>query len=187
MSITYAGFIFYEGSPRFVKDQLDPKEVKKQKGLIKTGVFVNAKENYILTRAKQYGLDLLQLHGDESPELCSTLRKKLPVMKAFRIRSKADFQKVATYENSCDYFLFDTPGRLYGGNGITFDWSLLRHYKGDNPFFLSGGIGPGEVNSIKDFKHPAWKAVDINSRFETAPGIKNIKAIKQFLWDLNIS
>ncbi len=108
-------------------------------------------------------------------------------MKAFRIRTLEDLLKTASYEKACDYFLFDTPGKLYGGNGVVFDWTLLAHYKGDRPFFLSGGIGAGEVSRLKNFNHPSWKAIDINSRFETAPGIKNIKAIKKFLWDLNIS
>ncbi len=182
----YAGFIFYEKSKRFVEGRkLDPKIVRHTKRVKKVGVFVNAHEKYILQKVKEYGLDLLQLHGEESPKFCERLKQHIPVMKAFKIKNKEDIEETENYAGVCDYLLFDTAGKLYGGNGKLFNWKLLDNYNGDTPFFLSGGIGVEEVEELKKFKHPSWVAIDVNSKFEDAPGVKNIKKIKQFLWDLN--
>lgn len=155
------------------------------KGVKKVGVFVNATEDYIFKQQEDYGLDMVQLHGEESPEFVERIKVRLPVIKAFKIKNKEDIALTHAYENAADYFLFDTEGKLYGGNGTLFNWELLQHYKGGVPFFLSGGIGPEEIKAISEFEHPAWMALDINSRFETAPGIKDITVLKQFLWDLN--
>lgn len=187
LGFDYAGMIFYEKSPRFVQGKLSPEEAKSCSGIKKIGVFVNADKSYILQQIDHYQLDLIQLHGDESPEFCATLRKQIPVMKAFRIKAIEDLQKASGYEGCCDYFLFDSPGKLYGGNGTTFEWNLLKKYDGYTPFFLSGGIGQEEIPALKNFDHPKWLGIDINSRFETAPGIKDKTILKQFLWDLNIS
>jgi phosphoribosylanthranilate isomerase len=187
LGVHYRGFIFYDRSPRFSDRKLDAVRVKDFEGFQKVGVFVNATTAYILEQKEKYGLDLVQLHGDESPGDCLALRNYLPVMKAFRLKTPQDLAVLPSYKEACDYFLFDTPGVLYGGNGNVFDWSLLTQYTGRTPFFLSGGIGPAETESLKAFAHPALHAVDINSRFETAPGKKNIDDIKRFLWDLNIS
>ncbi len=183
----YAGMIFYEKSPRFAEEKLTPEEVKQCRSIKKVGVFVNAAMEYVLRQVEQYDLDLVQLHGGEPVATCAALRAHVQVMKAFRIRTMEELDEVAAYEPVCDLFLFDSPGKLYGGNGTLFDWDLLQHYKGATPFFLSGGIGLNEVSALKKFDHPKWAGIDVNSRFETGPGIKDKATLKQFLWDLNIS
>jgi phosphoribosylanthranilate isomerase len=187
LGVSYAGFIFYDRSPRFAEGKLDAALLKATCGIKKVGVFVNAPPAYILSQKERYGLDLVQLHGDESPEACGLLRKETGVIKALRLKSAEDLGRTQAYAGVCDYFLFDAPGRLYGGNGTVFDWSLLQHYRLEVPFFLSGGIGPAAAEGLKAFTHPALHAIDINSRFETAPGKKNMDDIKRFLWDLNFS
>lgn len=185
MKVDYVGFIFYEKSGRFVEGKVSPEAVRNLEGIKKIGVFVNAEEAYILKKVKEYGLDLIQLHGEEKPEFCRRLRRDIPVIKAFKIRTENDIKATERYAGSCDYFLFDTAGKLYGGNGELFDWNLLTRYKGPTPFFLSGGIGPGEVAALKKFEHPYWQSIDINSRFEEEPGKKNTLKIKRFLGDMN--
>lgn len=186
MGVYYGGMIFYKKTPRFVNNKLDAEAVRNFKGLKKTGVFVNETLDEVIRIINSYGLDVVQLHGDESPAFCEILRKYVQVTKVFRLTTKDDLKKTKVYKEVCDYFLFDTPGRLYGGSGKQFNWHLLEHYKTDIPFFLSGGIGLEAVEALKKFDHPQFHAVDINSRFETSPGIKNIADIKQFLWHLNI-
>jgi indole-3-glycerol phosphate synthase len=186
MGAHYVGMIFYGPSPRFCEDRLCGDEVRKLENVSRVGVFVNATPDDILDRVERYGLDMVQLHGEESPELCRALRARIPVIKAFRIRSTEDLATAEAYSEVADYFLFDTPGSLYGGNGSRFDWSLLEAYRGNVPFFLSGGIGPDSVAALKAFSHPLFFGIDINSRFETRPGIKNMEEIKRFIWDLNI-
>lgn len=183
--VQFGGMIFYEKSPRFAEGRIEVKKVKAFHKIKKVGVFVNAKENYIVKQIEKYDLDLLQLHGNEDPEFCNHLNQYLPVIKAFRINDKNDLKNISGYAGSCNYFLFDAPGKLYGGNGELFNWENLNFYRDQIPFFLSGGIGPGEVERIKSFNHPAWFAVDVNSRFEISPGEKNIQEIKQFVWALN--
>lgn len=186
MGVHYGGMIFYEKTPRFAGNKLDAEAVKNFKGLKKTGVFVNETKDEIISIIDSYGLDVVQLHGDESPAFCETIRKYVEVTKVFRLTTKDDLKKTDDYKKVCDYFLFDTPGKLYGGSGKQFDWNLLEYYDADIPFFLSGGIGPEATEALKSFDHPNLHAVDINSRFETGPGIKNIADIKKFLWHLNI-
>ena len=185
----YCGFIFYEKSPRYMVGKLLPRVAKKFSGKIKkAGVFVNATEEEIRGAIKDYELDLVQLHGEETPEFCGRIRQYLPVMKAFRISGEFDFdQELKPYTGVCDYFLFDAPGAAYGGNGRAFDWWKLREYTLDTPFFLSGGISPEHAAAIRDFEHPRFYGIDINSRFENSPGKKDIGRIKNFLWDLNIT
>lgn len=185
MGVQYGGMIFYNRSLRFAEGKMDAGKVNAFKKIKKVGVFVNADKEYILKQIKSYGLDLLQLHGDESPEFCNDMRKYLPVIKAIRIKEEGDIKKLDNYAGVCDYFLFDAPGELYGGNGKVFNWELLKKYTVDIPFFLSGGIGLSEVKELESFSHPALFAVDVNSRFETEPGIKNINEIKQFVCRLN--
>lgn len=187
MGATYAGFIFYKKSERYIGDKLDPELIKNTDGIKKVGVFVNADEADILNKVKKYGLDFLQLHGDESPETCKRLRQHTRVVKAFRIKNKEDIKATENYKDSCDFFLFDTAGKHYGGNGELFNWALLDNYQGDTPFFLSGGIGLKEAKTLKNFSHPCWKAIDVNSRFEEKPGVKNTEKINQFLMDLKIN
>ena len=175
----YIGFIFWAQSSRFV----DKKTPLLDKKIIKTGVFVDATFDYILTKIKDHQLDAVQLHGQESYSYCKVIKDYgLKVIKSFSIKNTFDFNTLEDYENSCDYYLFDTKGKLPGGNGFTFDWEVLDKYPSQKPFFLSGGIGVDNLNEIKKLvktKLPIH-AVDVNSKFENAPGNKNIELLKKF-------
>ena len=175
----YIGFIFWAQSSRFV----DKKTPLLNKKIIKTGVFVDATFDYILTKIKDHQLDAVQLHGQESYSYCKVIKDYgLKVIKSFSIKNTFDFNTLEDYENSCDYYLFDTKGKLPGGNGFTFDWEVLDKYPSQKPFFLSGGIGVDNLNEIKKLvktKLPIH-AVDVNSKFENAPGNKNIELLKKF-------
>ena len=175
----YIGFIFWSESSRFV----DKKTPSLDKKIIKTGVFVDATFDYILTKIKDHQLDAVQLHGQESCSYCKVIKDYgLKVIKSFSIKNTFDFNTLKDYENSCDYYLFDTKGKLPGGNGFTFDWKILNKYPSQKPFFLSGGIGVDNLNEIKKLvktKLPIH-AIDVNSKFETAPGNKNIELLKKF-------
>ena len=175
----YIGFIFWSESSRFVDKKTPPLDKK----IIKTGVFVDATFDYILTKIKDHQLDAVQLHGQESCSNCEVIKDYgLKVIKSFSIKNTFDFNTLEDYENSCDYYLFDTKGKLPGGNGFTFDWKILNEYPSQKPFFLSGGIGVDNLNEIKKLvktKLPIH-AIDVNSKFETAPGNKNIELLKKF-------
>jgi phosphoribosylanthranilate isomerase len=175
----YMGFIFWAPSSRFVEGTTPtlPQHIKK------TGVFVDATIDYIETIIKEHQLQAVQLHGKETPEYCSYIQSlDVEVIKAFSIKDHFDFTSLAPYENCCDFYLFDTKGELPGGNGYGFDWSILKHYPSKKPFFLSGGIGLEEVKQILELKKidlPLY-AIDVNSKFETAPGVKKIDELEQF-------
>jgi len=179
----YAGFIFYPLSRRFVGEKPDedlfrnlPEHVKK------VGVFVNEVSDKIVEIVRKYGLDLVQLHGAEKAGFCKDLREKgISVMKAFGIGEDFDFKRLNIYKESCDFFLFDTQTMLYGGSGIKFRWEKLSGYNLDIPFFLGGGIGPLDVQKVRNIDHPFFFAADINSRFETAPGMKDIDTVRNFI------
>lgn len=181
----FMGFIFYEKSPRNVGEELDaellksfPREVKK------VGVFVNAHPDLILKNVKKYSLDLVQLHGDELPDVCRNIRNRgISVVKAFRVDESFNFSRLNNYKPHCDYFLFDTKGNAYGGNGTAFDWQLLRNYDNEKPFFLSGGLDLDSLEAIVSLKNQGMNicGADINSRFETEPGIKDVAQVKTFL------
>ena len=175
----YIGFIFWSESSRFVYKKTPPLDKK----IIKTGVFVDATFDYILTKIKDHQLDAVQLHGQESYSYCKVIKDYgLKVIKSFSIKNTFDFNTLEDYENSCDYYLFDTKGKLPGGNGFNFDWKILNEYPSQKPFFLSGGIGVDNLNEIKKLvktKLPIH-AIDVNSKFETAPGNKNIELLKKF-------
>ena len=172
------GFICYAGSPRFVPRA--PAYLPRRARRI--GVFVNAPLEYILRRAAELGLHGVQLHGSEPPALCQTLRRKgLTVIKAFVPRQAADLTAAEAYADACHYFLFDTPCPQHGGSGRTFDWTLLRHYRGDVPFLLSGGLRPDSLDALRAFSHPRWAGIDLNSGFETRPGMKDIGALAGFI------
>lgn len=175
----YIGFIFWSESSRFVDKKTPPLDKK----IIKTGVFVDATFDYILTKIKDHQLDAVQLHGQESCSYCKVIKNYgLKVIKSFSIKNTFDFNTLEDYENSCDYYLFDTKGKLPGGNGFTFDWKILNEYPSQKPFFLSGGIGVDNLNEIKKLvktKLPIH-AIDVNSKFEIAPGNKNIELLKKF-------
>lgn len=177
----YMGFIFYDQSKRNFEGVIP----KLPKGIKKTGVFVNEYLEIVVSLVEEYQLEAIQLHGDESVDYIKELKGHLPkveIIKVFGIRDSFDFSILEPYLNEIDYFLFDTKGKERGGNGVKFDWSVLKEYSYDKPFFLSGGIGlddVAKVNEIKESGLPVY-AVDINSRFETKPGIKNIKEVKSF-------
>ncbi len=177
----YLGFIFYEKSKRHFNGIIPslPKTIKK------VGVFVDAPIDYVNDRIKRYQLDVIQLHGDESPEYCQRFyNKRVKVIKVFSVANLFDFSVLDAYERVVDYFLFDTKGPQKGGNGVVFNWTLLEAYSSQKPYFLSGGIGLASVPDLIKFKKsPAYKychALDVNSRFEDYPGMKNTDTLKEF-------
>jgi phosphoribosylanthranilate isomerase len=175
------GLIFYERSPRFVNG-LDSEVVAGIPARMrKVGVFVNPELEYVLGKAEQFGLDLVQLHGDERPGFCAAVEGFVPVIKAFRVDEDFDFSVTNAYQDACEYFLFDAKGKSYGGNGVKYSWELLAQYKGETPFFLSGGLGPDDVQALRSFSHPRLAGVDLNSGFETAPGEKDLSSVEQFI------
>jgi phosphoribosylanthranilate isomerase len=179
----FAGFIFYPQSKRFVGENPHadlfmnvPARVKK------VGVFVNEKKEKIIEITQKYRLDLVQLHGGEPAAFCNDLKiKNISIMKAFGIGEDFDFDRLTDYKDICDYFLFDTQTMLHGGSGIKFRWERLGEYKLDIPFFIGGGIGPLDVQMVRSIHHPGFFAADINSRFETAPGMKDIDLVRTFI------
>jgi phosphoribosylanthranilate isomerase len=184
INIDFAGLIFHKESPRYVGDKLSKKEIKSADfDLKKVGVFVNPELVDVLDAIDEYGLDVVQLHGDEDPELCDDLSGEVEVIKAFRIKDESvDIDKlVKDYDDVCDYYLFDKATDFsIGGTGKQFDWSILAKAKIEKPFFLSGGIGPDDAAKVKTFKHPDFFAVDINSRFEKEPGVKDMGLVLGF-------
>ena len=179
LGIHWMGMIFWPKSKRFVS--VPPSYLPKQTR--KVGVFVDASAEDIRQHVEAYQLDMVQLHGQESPDFLKSL-KSLTIIKAFNIATAEDLQKTADYEGLADYFLFDTKGKAVGGNGEKFDWSVLDSYHGSTPFLLSGGIGPEDASSVKSFRHQKCIGIDLNSRFETEPGLKDITKIKQFLEEI---
>ena len=184
LDIDFAGLIFYKDSPRYIGDKLSKKEVKNADfDLKKVGVFVNPEMIDVLDAIDDYGLEVVQLHGDETPEMCEDLSSEVEVIKAFRVSDGVDIdQLVAPYDAVCDYYLFDTGGlkETFGGTGQQFDWTILTKAKIEKPFFLSGGIAVEDAARIKAFKHPDYFGVDINSRFEKEPGVKDMGMVLQF-------
>ena len=178
----YLGFIFWDESSR----KFDLKELPKlDSDIKKVGVFVDVSLEEIQNKIKNFKLDAIQLHGKESVKYCLELKKNnIEIIKAFSINNDFDFSQLKGYENAVDYFLFDTKGKLPGGNGTTFDWQVLENYNLQKPFFLSGGIGLTETNKIQEFLSSDLSkycyAIDINSRFETEPGLKNKIEIEKF-------
>ena len=183
----YLGFIFHEKSPRFFDGNIPklPDSIKK------VGVFVDASLSYIIEKVKIHQLQAVQLHGHESPEFCALFHAELveashpiEIIKVFSIKDDFNFEALKTYESVCDYYLFDTKGKLPGGNGYTFNWNVLKNYPSNNPFFLSGGIGIEETEKVLSFlrrqesKH--CYAIDVNSKFELEPGLKDIEKLKIF-------
>ena len=174
----WLGLIFYPKSPRYV-DAMPSYLPRRSK---RVGVFVSASEEDILSHVEAYRLDIVQLHGKESPELCSSLRSKgIHVMKVFTLNKPEDINQVTPYEGRADLFHFDTPCPEYGGSGRGFDWSLLSHYKGDTPFMLSGGLKPSSLEALASFSHPRWMGIDLNSGFETAPAMKDATMLADFI------
>ncbi|OJV68685.1 MULTISPECIES: phosphoribosylanthranilate isomerase [unclassified Flavobacterium] len=181
----YLGFIFYEKSARYF-DAVVPEIAGTVK---KTGVFVNASIAVITAKVKQYDLQAVQLHGEESADFCLAL-KALPgieIIKTFSMDPSFDFKILEAYDMACDYYLFDTKGKLPGGNGFAFDWNILQQYPSSKPFFLSGGIGVADWENISlllETGLPVY-AIDLNSKLETAPGLKNETLCEEAILTIN--
>ncbi len=174
----WMGFIFYPKSPRFVSEipAYLPQKAKR------VGIFVNEPKEIIIETASLFGLDFVQLHGNESPGFCNEMdRSRLKIIKSFRVGDKFPNEEVEPYHGKCDYFLFDAKTSLYGGSGKKFNWNVLSDYRGETPFLLSGGIAPGDAEALKYFSHPKCIGIDINSRFEIAPAQKDVQKVEQFI------
>lgn len=183
LDIDWMGFIFYPLSSRYVGEQLSYLPDK----VTRVGVFVNEQPEIVRKRAEQSRLQILQLHGKESPAYCRELKKQgYRVIKAFGIETDQPFptENVQRYEGSCDYFLFDTKTPMHGGSGQKFNWELLNDYRGTIPFLISGGLSPGDAEVIKAFSHPQLMGVDLNSGFETSPAVKDTTLLQPFIEQL---
>ena len=178
-SLFLMGFIFWPKSSRYVSKRPNYLPTKCKR----VGVFVDEDIEKVRGIADEYALDYIQLHGHETPAYVAQLHKR-SIIKAFNIATKEDLEATKVYEGIVDYFLFDTKGKSVGGNGEKFDWSVLFDYDGNTPFLLSGGIGPDDAERIKVFCHPKCIGIDLNSRFETAPGYKDINKLKKILEQL---
>jgi phosphoribosylanthranilate isomerase len=184
----YLGFIFWEKSSRYFDGNLPviPQSIQK------VGVFVDASLETIISKIEKYDLNAIQLHGNESDAFCLELKSQISnhiqIIKVFSIGENFNFESLKPYEKACDYYLFDTKGKLPGGNGTTFNWEILENYNSQKPFFLSGGIGIDEIEKIKTLNLPVY-AIDVNSKFEIEPGLKNkiiLTSFKNHLQTLNL-
>jgi phosphoribosylanthranilate isomerase len=175
----YMGLICYGLSPRFVKEV--PADVLNNlpAGISKTAVFVDESKETITGLIDTYGFNIIQLHGKESPEFADSFRNRVTVFKAFGLDNDFDFSQLDNYVNKVDYFLFDTKTDSHGGSGKTFNWNVLDKYKLNVPFFLSGGLSLDNLEEVTKITHPQFYGVDLNSRFETAPGMKDIEKLKK--------
>lgn len=203
LSINWMGFIFYPKSPRYVRQissnagiipdysSLEMKNADENDAerIQRVGVFVDDMPQNIVTRVFNYHLDIVQLHGSESPVMIDNLRrtidpdirKGIKIMKAISVKSEEDIQRCKEYYGHVDYFLFDTKTPMKGGSGEQFDWSVLQSYEGTTPFLLSGGIGPEDASRVRAFSHPRCIGIDINSRFEEEPAFKNVNMLRKFI------
>jgi len=207
----YLGFIFWEPSSRFFDGEIP----ELPEGVQKVGVFVDASIDEILSKVEKYRLHAVQLHGKETPEFCKRLQIKskklnvrsslprrqagavetsltktnLKIIKVFSIKDNFDFNLLKPYEEVCDYYLFDTKGKLPGGNGYAFDWIVLENYSSAKPYFLSGGIGLEDTEAIKEFRQRPESeychAIDVNSKFEIEPGLKNLDELNDLIKKTN--
>ncbi len=186
LGIEFAGFNFYPRSPRYVYKSMPATTIKKIRGKInKVGIFVNEDPDELLRTVDECGLYLVQLHGDESPKYCEKIANYISIIKVFRLSDNDNVEwKIKDYYEVADMFMFDTESPKYGGGGKKFDWKLLKDVEIKKPFFLAGGIGPNDIEELKIFeKEKVAKdlfAIDINSKFEVAPGVKDIELIKTF-------
>jgi len=182
----FIGFIFHEQSPRHFEGVINdlPNSIHK------VGVFVNKTVEFIANQIEKHKLSAIQLHGHESPEMCRILKStNAKVIKVFSIKDTFDFSVLVPYEEVCDYYLFDTKGKLPGGNGYSFNWDILTDYPSTKPFFLSGGIGLDQVEDLKKFQESSASeycfAIDVNSKFEIEAGLKNIEELRMFKQNLS--
>jgi len=178
LGVDWMGFVFHRTSPRFVGELPDylPQRAKR------VGVFVDETEEQIMETVQLFRLDMVQLHGHETPDFCNRIRSKgLKVIKAINVQNTFSTEEVSFYERACDYFLFDTKTLLPGGSGQKFDWSSLSAYRGTTPFLLSGGISPDDADRVEAFVHERCIGIDLNSRFETSPAYKDIHLLQSFI------
>lgn len=206
LGVDFLGLIFWPKSPRNVEqihvpvgllpDNADEKITNLKSERCKyVGVFVDEMPQNIVTRVYNFGLDYVQLHGNESPVMIENLKRTLipdiapdiKIIKALSIREKDDVKRWRQYENCVDLFLFDTKCTCVGGSGEQFDWSILNEYDGDIPFLLSGGIGPDDAERVKAFNHPKCIGIDLNSRFEIEPALKDVNKLKCFIDSVRIN
>lgn len=185
LGVSFAGFIFYPKSPRYVFKNMTTTQIRKENSINKVGVFVNSTIEEVLHMVDECRLHMVQLHGDESPKFCEKIADYVSVVKAFRLSENDSVEwMIRPYMEMCDMFMFDTMGVGYGGTGKKFDWSVLKNETIGKPFFLSGGIEPGDEGKLKEFaEEPVAKAlfaVDINSGFELSPGIKDMEKVRVF-------
>ena len=180
----FIGLIFYPKSSRYVqKNGFVFNTLREAK---KVGVFVDEQLDVVLATSQMFSLDLIQLHGDESPEDCQYLRNENQhIIKVFSIDDNFDFNQLKSYEEFVEYFLFDTKGKQKGGNGVKFNWDVLEKYQLSIPYFLSGGIALEDVDQIKSIAHPQLYGVDINSKFEVSAGIKKAGQVSTFIKQIN--
>ena len=183
LGIDWMGFIFWAPSSRYVSEKPTFLPTRQKR----VGVFVDARIEEVRSKADEYALDLIQLHGKESPAFCERLKgnSRQQLIKAFNIATQEDLEQTLPYEGLVDYFLFDTKAKMVGGNGTQFDWSVLSAYQGNTPFLLSGGIGPDDAEKVRNFHHPQLAGIDLNSRFELSPALKDIEKLKQFITEYN--
>lgn len=187
LDVDFAGLIFYKRSPRYAGDKISKEELENADlDIKKVGVFVNEEFDEVMETVEKYSLDVVQLHGDESPHLCEQISNEIETIKAFRIDDHSDKSidyMLKDYDDVCDYYLFDTAGKngAVGGTGKKFDWTKIAAAKIEKPFFLSGGISPQDAQLVKKFKHPDFYGVDINSLFEKEPGVKDMGLVLQFI------
>ncbi len=183
LGIDWMGFIFWAPSSRYVSEKPTFLPTRQKR----VGVFVDARIEEVKSKADEYALDLIQLHGKESPAFCERLKtnSRQQLIKAFNIATQEDLEQTIPYEGLVDYFLFDTKAKMVGGNGTQFDWSVLSAYQGNTPFLLSGGIGPDDAEKVRNFHHPQLAGIDLNSRFELSPALKDIEKLKQFITEYN--
>lgn len=185
LGVDILGFIFWPESKRYVSARPDYLPVNAQRA----GVFVNASPDEVVQKVKEYGLHYVQLHGDEDLSYVTNLQKLLTasvdnmpcIVRAIQVASRSKVLKAMMWDGFVDGILFEAPTTGYGGSGISFDWSLLSSYRGNTPFFITGGIGPQSLEALLEFEHPQWIGVDLNSRFESSPAFKDIALLRPFV------
>lgn len=185
MDIDFVGLNFYKESSRYVVGKIPPEKIRDSDfDLRKVGVFVNENINVVMKTVEDYSLDIVQLHGEETAAYAKRLSEEVEVIKTFRINGETTGieEVVRQYDDACDYYLFDTGGQKesFGGTGVQFDWKLLSDSRIEKPFFLAGGIGLADVVKVKTFDHPDFFAVDVNSKFEISPGMKDLDLVNMF-------
>jgi phosphoribosylanthranilate isomerase len=188
--VAFAGFIFYHKSPRYVLNHMTTAQIKKINNINKVGVFVNTPLDEVMRIVDECRLHMVQLHGDEPPKYCERIADYISVIKAFRLSENDSIEwMMRPYQDVCDMFMFDTLGAGYGGTGKKFDWHIIQDVYMSKPFFLSGGIEPGDEEKLKEFTHESIAknlfSIDINSKFEISPGVKDLEKVKKFVQELN--